>query len=288
MASGVSLATLPVAVLTCIVTATACVPTQWKDHHEDQHAGHIQRHVELQRRYSSGLIASIDELEDQYYAAQVSATLDRRRHDLNSWLKTHESSLYSEVIVQMLTCTVANKDALEHLNTIRKLEEKLASVHRDSMEGVGSVSEEHRIIISIGSAQRQYVATLTEAQRTCWKEKRELLHASIMKLRGAAKREEGTFVEKAKDLVMTRSRRLEADRWRQETVKACAMYSASGPEAKSALESCGDRLRERFQRHIEELEGAFREVHVHAMKALELKFERALTNLRGGKTSDGK
>ena len=179
MAPDISWATTSIALLACCITSTACVPTQWKVHHENQHAEHREQYAELQRRYGRGLFESIDQIEDQYYAALVSSVLKRTRHDLNSSLAERESTLYNEATVQMLACTVDDQAALKHLEEIEKLELELASMGRDDMERVGSVSEERRVIVTIGSKQRQYMQTFTRAQRKCWRNKREALPALV-------------------------------------------------------------------------------------------------------------
>ena len=282
MVSDMSAATISVVVLTCCIASTACVPTQWKKHHEDQHADHGQQHTELRRRYGRGLFESIDQIENQYYAAQVSSVLERTRHDLKSSLAEHESALYGEATVQMLACTVEDAAAVELLKEIGRLELNLANTHRDEMEGVGSVAKERRIIVEIGSAQRQYMETFTRAQRKCWRDKREVLHIFVEELRRAGERGEEELAGKAKYLLIARERRLETDRWHPKTVEACATYSASddAEDEMTPIGRCSTRLRDRFRRHIGELNEAFRKVLADAKGELEVKYARALTNLR--------
>ena len=288
MASFMSPTRAVVAVLACVAACTACVPATWKEHHEDQHAALEQQHEHLRLSYREGLFMSIDEVEEQYYAAQAYAILDRTKYDIRSSLKMRESVLHGEAIVQILACMTEREVDDNLRKEIEDQERKLDQIHPDEMEGVGSVTNEHVIIGELRYSLQRYISVLTSEQRKCWKDKREKLHDSVDRLKNTATKHERRLVKRANALVTHREHRSETERWPQEIVDACATaFFESQPPSKKSMEHCRAELGDRFRAHMQEMDREFMSIFKEAESALEQEQTQALTNLRGGKVSHG-
>ena len=189
------------AALASAAACIACVPMQWADDHDDLHVEHGKEHQELELQYERALLASIERIDDQYFAALARMILEAVKHDLTKSLSIHESSLADEAIVQMRECIINTEAGKEVMTEITEHEERLDRVYDDDIEGTASIVQERKIIRELGSKQREYLATITKAQGSCWERRRSALHASVDKMKAVAEESKQSLVQRAKVLL---------------------------------------------------------------------------------------